>query len=1340
MPLPKADIFSSLSALESQSMLIASSADRNLLFGILAWQSGVVSETHLLEAMKRWTFEKHRRLSEILLELRALTAQQIQLLDPMVEAQIQLHEGKPSSALESMSSQPGIAKTLIRHIADQDVLACLNRCASRQGNSTLAKSAAEAGAEVQRYTGLRYIPQQLHAEGGLGAVYKATDSELNREVALKEIRPEFAGHAESRARFVLEAEVTGGLEHPGIVPVYGLGHHDDGRPFYAMRFIRGRSLKEAIDQFHQTSSIGSPELRGTLGGALDESVSGGTESVKQKAGEAKTTNGKGTTGSIGPDFSGLEFRKLLGRFIDVCQAVGYAHSRGVLHRDLKPGNIMLGKYGETLVVDWGLAKVQGRTESASVPGEMTLQPSSGSGVTPTIAGQAMGTPAYMPPEQAAGRLDQLGPASDVYSLGATLYHLLTGKAPFRSGDVATLLQDVRSGKFPAPRTVQPSIPSSMQAVCLKAMSLRSADRYGSLEKLAEDLERFLADEPVYALTEPLIVRARRWMRKHQTLTTTTAAMLLVSAIGLAVFSAVVSGKNRDLAIARQTAETNEQTAEEQRDLAQQNEKAAREQSQLALSTLTSVIQDIQGGLRDLPGAGEVRRRLLATSLEKLKFVSREWVEQAAVERSTWQALNDMGDVILTFGMDPENAEAMSGADRELSSESQSAAELAESYYQRAFSIARTRVEADPNDTEKQHDLSSSYHVLGEVYVKLGRTGDALANFEADMRISRALADADPNNKQLQRRLSLTYIKLGDLCFKLSRTNNGIALYEDAMKIRRSLAEADPSDVANQRNLAISHERLGDVLTRLGRADEARKQYEAEFQIASALAASDPGNARKQRLVTVSCNKLGDVLLTLGRTDEALGKYEEGMKIRRALAEADPDDSDKQADLSFSYNRLGQVYLKLSRTNDALAAFQANMKICRSLAEADPGNAVKQVDLGISCGWLGEVYQKLGRTNDALKLYAEGLDINRTLSEADPRDSEKQRRLSCSYNDLGHIFLNSGRMDEALAQFEAAMKIRRLLSEADPLDTEKQYNLAVSYDYLGDVFLEHDRTNDALATFEAGANIFGMLAEVDPGNTEKQRSLSISYKNLGDVFLKLGRMDEALGKYEDSLKIRRGLAEADPGNAQKQRELSESHRKLAQTRMARDEFSLAAESFEAAASVLRSMIEQEMDAEKTAFELTIIENEVRSSRLAMIAMGDLESVLKRPAEELPALLDTRGILLSKRSRFSDAAQAATKLRELEQADKGQLYNAACVFSLCAESIKASDATELTAEQTAQRNSWIHEALATLKLAVEKGWKDFTHMQQDRDLAPLRELPEFKALIPVDAPASPAAAKE
>src|SRR5271165_6462664 len=251
----------------------------------------------------------------------------------------------------------------------------------------------------------RYRTLWPHAKGGLGEIFVALDTELRRRVALKQIQTGHAQNPVSRERFVAEAEITCSLEHPGIVPVYGLGTHADGRPYYAMRLINGDSLREAADRFH-----------------ADESL------------------------KADPGLRSLELRQLLRRFTDVCNAIDYAHSRGVLHRDLKPGNIIVGKHGETLVVDWGLAKAMGRVEPESASGERTLVPSSASGSAETLPGSALGTPAFMSPEQAEGDLEHLGPRSDVYSLGATLYCLLTDKPPFE-GDIADVLHGVQKGEF-----------------------------------------------------------------------------------------------------------------------------------------------------------------------------------------------------------------------------------------------------------------------------------------------------------------------------------------------------------------------------------------------------------------------------------------------------------------------------------------------------------------------------------------------------------------------------------------------------------------------------------------------------------------------------------------------------------------------------------------------------------------------------------------------------------------------------------------------------------------------------------------------------------------------------
>jgi eukaryotic-like serine/threonine-protein kinase len=268
-----------------------------------------------------------------------------------------------------------------------------------------------------------------------------------------------------------------------------------------MRLIRGESLKFGIDRFHA----------GRVRRHLYESV---------------------------------PFRELLGRFIAVCHAVEYAHSRGVLHRDLKPDNIMLGKHGETLVVDWGLAKAQGRAEPYQVTDERTLVPRRTQDSAKTQMGSAMGTPAFMSPEQARGQVDAHTPASDIYSLGATLYYVVTGRMPFRGQTVGEVLQQVQAGEVVRPRNVKPGLPEALEAICLKAMALRPADRYATAGEVALDVERYLADEPVAARPETWVERLWRFARRHRGGLTAAVMMLLLGLTLVTSALAFVSHANQ----------------------------------------------------------------------------------------------------------------------------------------------------------------------------------------------------------------------------------------------------------------------------------------------------------------------------------------------------------------------------------------------------------------------------------------------------------------------------------------------------------------------------------------------------------------------------------------------------------------------------------------------------------------------------------------------------------------------------------------------------------------------------------------------------------------------------
>ena len=356
---------------EVTNVLRSSDPSRDLLFGMLTLQFGLIDQGQLVAAFQALARAADRPLAEHLAVRGDLDAEQRAGVEAMVELHLKKHASDAGRSLAAIPAGRFTRETIARAAGAEfeATLVGLGLASTQAGDDsdrTTNDSVGSATAVCQRFRVLR-----PHARGGLGAVFVALDTELHREVAIKQILDHHVDDPVSRARFLLEAEVTGGLEHPGIVPVYGLGTDADGRPYYAMRFIRGDSLKEAIEQFHADADV-----------------------------ESATPAGRS-----------LELRKLLRRFIDVCNAIDYAHNRGVLHRDIKPSNIIVGKHGETLVVDWGLAKPLGRAEPGLKSGERPLVLSAASGSTETLPGAALGTPAYMSPEQADGDLERLGPGA-----------------------------------------------------------------------------------------------------------------------------------------------------------------------------------------------------------------------------------------------------------------------------------------------------------------------------------------------------------------------------------------------------------------------------------------------------------------------------------------------------------------------------------------------------------------------------------------------------------------------------------------------------------------------------------------------------------------------------------------------------------------------------------------------------------------------------------------------------------------------------------------------------------------------------------------------------------------
>jgi serine/threonine protein kinase len=324
-------------------------------------------------------------------------------------------------------------------------------------------------ADAPDLSGTKYDLGEKIGEGGMASVYRAHDRELDRPVAIKVLSDSLVDDR-SKQRMVAEARIIGRLEHPAIVPIHDSGLLPDGRVFYVMKLVRGRRLDEYA-----------------------KSVS--------------------------------ELKDRLRIFGKICEAVAFAHANGVIHRDLKPQNVMVGAFGEVLVMDWGLAK------KLRESGESTQSPTpqkklaSGIDVRPenTDAGVVMGTPGYMAPEQARGEVERLDERTDIFGLGGILYFLLTSEKPVRASPTTSKTQPTNWTTVTSPRTINPSIPRPLAAICLKALAESAEERYDGAPSLAADIEAFIAGERVTAYPEGLFGTALRLFTKYR-----TAVLLIVA--------------------------------------------------------------------------------------------------------------------------------------------------------------------------------------------------------------------------------------------------------------------------------------------------------------------------------------------------------------------------------------------------------------------------------------------------------------------------------------------------------------------------------------------------------------------------------------------------------------------------------------------------------------------------------------------------------------------------------------------------------------------------------------------------------------------------------------------
>ncbi len=914
--------------------------------------------------------------------------------------------------------------------------------------------------------------------GGMGTVLSAKGSRLGRPVAIKVVTVD---REDLRRRFEREAQVTARLQHPAIVPVYGSGRGRSGQPFYAMKQVSGDPLDKVIRA---------------------------TTTLAQRI-------------------------ALLPKVIAVSEAIAYAHAEHVIHRDLKPANILVGGFGETVVIDWGLAKNLAipDDEATSVSPFRAAESDGGE----TAVGKVMGTPAYMPIEQArGGRVDE---RADVYALGAILYHVLAGAPPYQRPDESgvpweSMLARVIAAAPPPLASLQPDVPPDLLAIVARAMARAPEDRYPSAGELAEDLKRFQTGQLVGAHRYSTWQLVKRWLRKHRTPVAVACVALIVLAIG-----GVLSVRR----IIDEQART-----EKQRVAAVASRGDAEDLTTFMLGDLKEKLEPL--GKLDL--LDDVAKKATAFYDRRGEDLDDAELAKRALAR------RNLGDVRL-----------------QQLQQGHTAAALAE--YRASFEIEQQLALKAPAERDRQREVAVAKRKIGDALVASGDTDGALVEFRTSQATLELLATADPSVER-QSDLVGAHDRLATALTQRGDMDGALVAARAALAISERLAAANPGDGKLAQSLWVERQQVGVILYRQGKAADALTAFRAASSVAFALAARDPSNTVWQRDASIAHERIALVLAQQGDLAGALDHYRATQTIDEGLAARDPTSADRQRDVLASHNEIGDTLFDLGDAGAATKEYRAGLAIADKLAATDPTNADRQTDLAHGHEEIAKaLWQGTGDLANAVVELRVALAILNGLLAKDPSNALVLRGIAGMHNQIGAVLSDMPKRSvDALVEFRAGNAISSALAAKEPADAQRQLDLATSDILVGDGLSAGQPDNAAaVAQYRAASTILEAVVGRDPTNMDEQRMFMAACSKTADALVELKDFPAALDADRRALAIAEKIAAHDSARSSTQVDLAIVTESVAAVLEAKGDLPAALEQYRAAQTITNGVAER-----------------------------------------------------------------------------------------------------------------------------------------------------------------------